>query len=217
MKRYRISCFLLSVLLLQGIPFSGCLSRGESNEIDLRAMSAVAAKYAVSDATVEQAVREFFRAAGHEDYAEGIIVNAPPEARISLVLEEAKSELVLRYISELAGCYPAKFWNSGAPVFTVEFKPITMIDDSSLMTHLRSFSLTRQGAERLGITKGMTSDQIGNVLVAYGLWYLSDDKYAAWWNPKTEILAIRTPHGDTLAGAIVHLANEGFRLVKEGE
>lgn len=63
----------------------------------------------------------------------------------------------------------------------------------------------------------MTFKETGRVFIRYGLTFLEDEKHAIWWNAETETLAVRSPKGGNLAGAIAHLANQGFRLVKDNQ
>jgi hypothetical protein len=184
-------------------------------EIDLLAATAVSPKFSVKDATLEQAVREFFRSAGHKEFGDGISIHGPEEARVTLELKNVGLRELLWHLSALSGCYGARFRSWSPPVINVHFDPITQIDDTGIMVHLYSYPLSQKGAARLGLKPGMTSGESSRILRRYGLSFLESDKFAAWWNAETGILSVRAPRGETMAGAVARLANDGFRLVKD--
>jgi len=183
-----------------------------ADDWDLRLLTGIVPGFHTDNASLSEAMQQlgeqcFGKGQGTLPYWLPQGVQEKDLPKISLDVKDIPGFELLVYISELSGC-TFRFLNG-----QINFEPITQIDDTGGMMRSEVFSVTIEGAQKIGLKNKMDQKEVCHLLGNYGVDF---PEYAsALWNPKTMQLAIRNHRGqNNVVAGLVHLANKGFEFVR---
>jgi len=184
---------------------------------DLRLISGLVLRYEVKNLSASEACKKLFSSVLGKGANIGIKL-VPDDLwrdeklmnNITLNLHDAPSSTVLTAIAELsAASWKIEGW-PGAPVLTLTRN--RNIDDTGLYYSTRSFAVSLEGAEHLGLTSNLSAREVSSMLGRHGVKF--GNHAMAMWNSASHLLAIRnSPEEIEVVAGLVRLTNEGWQLI----